>query len=245
LRLYVHGFHAADAAVYRAHGFDEIDAWLEFHRNGVSEDLIVAIVESGGPELDASGIVRLYRRGVGPEDVRSAAGLIAAGFDWDVLIYLWRGGVSTAYAQTLIESGWSGLDGEMINRLAQNGLETDWILRIRAAGGQDIEIDDLIQLRHRGVGARDYEAYSRSGFTSVDDILTFVSSGVESDWLEHVQAQLPDKFDANEMVRLSQNDIDARFLERLGEAGFDDLDVAEIVAASNAGLDRWLERRQE
>lgn len=159
LRLYVHGFKAANAAVYRELGFDDVDAWLTFHRNGVPADLIVAIVESGGPELDVSGVVGLYRQGVGPGDVREAAGLIDAGFDWDALVYMWRHGVSTDYAETLIEIGWDA--------------------------------------------------------------------------------------DPESLVRLRENDIDARFLERLGEAGFDDLDVDEIVEARRAGLDRWLERQQD
>lgn len=244
LRLYRHGFRATDAAVYRGYGFDEVDAWLTFHRNGVSEELIAAIVESGGPELDVSGVVRIHVQGIGPGHIREAGTLIEAGFDWDALVYLWRRGVSTDYAETLIESGWDELDEEAITRLASNGLETDWILHVRAAGGDDLDLDELIRLRHYGVRSRDYEAYARAGFTSIDDIRVFVSSGVEADWVERIQEHLPQTLDAEALVRLRQNDVDARFLERLGEAGLNNLDVEEIVEARRAGLDRWLERRQ-
>jgi hypothetical protein len=214
LRLYLHGFHAADAVVYREYGFDDVDAWLTFHRNGVSEDLIAAVVESGGPEIDVARIVGLYRQGVGSGDVRAAARLIEADFDWDALVYLWRRGVATSYAEALVESDWAGLDEEAIVQLASNGLETAWILSVRAAGGADLDIDELVRLRNYGVRARDYEVYAQAGFASIDDIRVLVAAGV-----------------------------DARFLARLDEAGFDDLDVDEIVEARHAGLDRWLARR--
>jgi len=244
LRLYRHGFRAADAVVYRRHGFDEVDAWLTFHRNGVPEELIVAIVESGGPELDVSGVVGMYRHGIGPGRVREAGKLIEAGFDWDALVYMWRHGVDTDYADTLIGAGLDGLDAQAITRLAANGLATDWILRVRAAGGQDLDLEELIQLRRHGVSARAYEAFAEADFTSPDDIRLLVSSGVDAEWVERVQEHVPETFDAEALVQLRRNDVDARFLERLGEAGFDDLDVDEIVEARRAGLDRWLERRQ-
>jgi len=214
LKLYLHGFHAADAVVYREYGFDDVDAWLTFHRNGVSEDLIAAVVESGGPEIDVARIVGLYRQGVGSGDIRAAARLIEADFDWDALVYLWRRGVATSYAEALVESDWAGLDEEAIVQLASNGLETAWILSVRAAGGADLDIDELVRLRNYGVRARDYEVYAQAGFASIDDIRVLVAAGV-----------------------------DARFLARLDEAGFDDLDVDEIVEARHAGLDRWLARR--
>jgi len=68
LRMYLHGFRASDAATYRNNGFDDVESWLKFHRNGVSEELIIAIVESGGPELDASGVIGLHSQGVGPAE---------------------------------------------------------------------------------------------------------------------------------------------------------------------------------
>ncbi len=124
-------------------------------------------------------------------------------------------------------------------------MSTDWILRVREAGGAELEIDELIRLRRYGVEASAYEAYSRSGFTSVQDLRDLHSSGVGSEWVERVHGYLPEGLEAQEYIRLRQHDVDARFLQRLADAGFDDLDIEEIVEAREAGLDRWLARRQD
>lgn len=245
LRLYTNGFDAPDGALYIELGYDDVEDWLRFHRNGVPNDLIVAITESDGPRLDATGVIELYVQGVGAADVRGAAKLLEGGFDWDELVFMWRRGVSTEFAETLTKSGWDRLDADSITRLNRNGLSTDWVLRVRAAGGGNLDVDGLIELRHYGVGASDYEGYAAAGFTAVDDIRRFVSAGVDSAWVERVRAYLPEGLDSDELIRLRQHDVDPPFLQRLADAGFKDLGVEEIVEAREAGLDRWLARRQD
>ena len=241
VRLYLHGFDSSDAPLYREHGFDDVDAWLKFYRNGVSMDLIGAVVESGAREKDVEAILQLYVVGVGAGDIEEAASLIEAGFDWEALIYLWRRGVKTDYAEALLDTGW---DSREIAQLAANGLDSDWIRRVRAVGGGDLDIDDLVRLRHYGVSAGDFERYASAGFTASEEIRSFVSAGVEPEWIPPVLDYVSGDLEADDLVRLQQNGVDKRFLQRLADAGFDSLEVDDLIEARHMGLDRWLERQQ-
>lgn len=215
LRLHNQGLLASDAASYRALGFDDIEDWLTFRRYGVRTDLIAAVVESAAARTDADAIVGLHVNGTDADRVREAAPLIEAGFDWDALLSLWRRGVSSDYAVALIESGWAGLDEEAIAQMAINGLEPEWILRVRAAAANTLDVSDLVDLHRHGIGAQEYESYARDGYLEAADVVLLHNAGV-----------------------------DAAFLRRLAEAGFAHPDPHDAVEAARRGFDEWIERNR-
>ena len=241
VRLQIYGVGAEKVAHYRELGFTDTDEWLTFYRNGVPDALIAAAVDAGVPGTNVEEIIRLYIHGVGAADVSGAKGLIAAGFDWDALIYLWRRGITTRYAERLIDSGWPDLEPEFIARLASAGIETDWALRVRAAG-DDLSIEDLVLLRQYGLRAGDYESYASGGYTEVDDVRTLVLTGVEPGWIARVREHFRGDLSADDAALLYRRGVDESLLRQLAEAGFEELEVEEAIEARNIGAERWIDR---
>jgi hypothetical protein len=243
LRLGAHGIGAEEVAYYRELGFTDIEEWLTFYRNDVPEALIASAVDAGVPGTDGDAIVRLYVHGIGADDVTGASGLIEAGFDWDALIFLWRRGITTQYAQRLIDSGWSDLDEDSIAHLATAGIETEWALRVRAAG-DGLGVDDLVQMSRWGLRAADYESYASAGYKDVDAVRTLVASGIEPAWIANIRDHFQRTLSADEVTLLHSTGVDDVLLQRLADAGFGELDVDEVIEARNVGAERWIDRQR-
>ena len=139
--------HAFASAASRDERDDDVDTLVQLTAAGVTLEYVAAM-RAASPSLkraDPSEFVGLKSVGVTPQYVRE---MVAAGYDkldFDELTEAFAVGVSGKYARDMISAGVRPSFDDLV-QLRAVGVPADFVRRIRAAGHNVKDADDLVQL---------------------------------------------------------------------------------------------------
>ena len=157
------------------------------------------------------------------------------------LIRLCIDGLGRAWIKDLRSLGLHDPTLEDLVRLYDNDVKPEFMRALVSAGYGGLGVEDIIRLRNndvtadyvRGLGVR------RGWHPSVEDVVRFRNNGLES---AYVSALAP-HFDAEEMVRLHNNDVSADFVREFRALGYESATADELVRLRNNDVSPAFARR--
>jgi beta-lactamase regulating signal transducer with metallopeptidase domain len=262
--------HGVDASFVRAMGeagFDhlDLDELLTLRQVGVEPNYMRLMRQATGVDLDLEDFVALRLQGVDPGYVESMRRTWEH-LDIDELVELRIHGVDPAWVESLHEAWPEHLDADELIALRQCGVDPGWVRALHEAGLKDLDVEDLIDLRRRGANAsnwralqedmcpdesNDCDAYVATMHAlgledvGVDDLVELHRSGVDARYVERmVDAGLEPSLEV--LIHLRQNGVEPRHIQAIRDGDAAALTVNDLVKLKNAGIDGdVLDRLQE
>jgi hypothetical protein len=145
-------------------------------------------------------------------------------------------GVRLADVQRWKAAGVEDLDVREVIELANDPGLMRWVTELQALG-LPVRLREVFRLRNHGVSPETFRAYQRSGVpVDVDEIVRLHARGVDPDYLTAVLRAGIDAGDLDGIRRLHDHAVDAEYVAGIRTSGLRDAGVEEIVRLHNQGV---------
>ncbi|MBS1831809.1 MAG: hypothetical protein JST65_03805 [Acidobacteria bacterium] len=145
-----HGVNADFVAELRRAGYDEpADSIVNMRNHGVDARYIQQL-EAAGVKPDADDIVEFKNRGVGPEYLKGLKDAGYADLTREQVIHLRDHGVEPGFVRDAKSLGYAFTPDEFVD-MRNNGVDSNYLRKVRASGFENLTAEKIIKLRQHGV----------------------------------------------------------------------------------------------